>query len=161
MGFTVQISNWKQVGGLQLIGTLLEQVKLLPKQIPTCGTPSNGVSISNWGWWRPPMQPVTYREASQAIQLSHQMNLPVFTGIRDGGGLRHSLHGLGSLPSSSTISSDEFTWLQVTGISFIVDKFQTGKLKASDTSGINYEPSKEQASKAISRRHTVYGTKGA
>ncbi|KAJ7451655.1 hypothetical protein FB451DRAFT_1186182 [Mycena latifolia] len=76
MGFTVQISNWKQVGGLQLIGTLLEQVKLLPKQIPTCGTPSNGVSISNWGWWRPPMQPVTYREASQAIQLSHQMNLP-------------------------------------------------------------------------------------
>ncbi|KAJ7450523.1 hypothetical protein FB451DRAFT_1186629 [Mycena latifolia] len=164
MGFTVQISNWKQVGGLRLIGRLLEQVKLLPKQIPTCGTPSNGVSISNWGWWRPPMQPLTYREASQAIQLSHQMNLPVCawcTNVKLGMVEASDTAFMGWEASQAVQLSHQMNspgiYLATSEASdasgrLPSNKFQTGKLKASDTSGINYEPSKEQASKAISRR---------
>ncbi|KAJ7493500.1 hypothetical protein FB451DRAFT_1360344 [Mycena latifolia] len=114
-----------------------------------------GAAISNWGWWRPPMQPLTYREASQAIQLSHQMNLPVwiveasdtaFMGWEASQAvqLSHQMNSPGIYLATSE-ASDASGRLPS-------NKFQTGKLKASDTSGINYEPSKEQASKAISRR---------
>ncbi|KAJ7490959.1 hypothetical protein FB451DRAFT_1166279 [Mycena latifolia] len=76
------ISNWKQAGGLRLIRRLPEELKLPKKQIPTCGTPSDSLCV-----WCINIK-LGMMEASNTAS-----------------------DALGSLPSSSTISLDEFTWV--------------------------------------------------
>ncbi|KAJ7463342.1 hypothetical protein FB451DRAFT_1180433 [Mycena latifolia] len=110
MGLTVQISNWKQDGGLRLIGRLPEQVV---QQYQTGDGEGLRRSLRRAG------------KPLKLFKLSHQMNSPVCawcTNIKLGmvEASDAASDVLGSLPSCSTISPDEFTCM------CMVHQYQTG-----------------------------------